>query len=262
MAVSSNVLFKSKNHIALTRKDADAFSDTLRTAFPTIRFLLSHYWNAWVDNEATRERLKLSDANKLPPEEARKRLVMRRPGDDPLPYFRSLADAAREGAKAWVEPPGWQPEWSAETNKEGIYTILNQPRLEFEFARSYYRLMRQDRALSEPPDELPSGEILVLCCDRMYGRYTREDKEQQAFLRKVWRILEKLTTAELAWCDHETLEPKGVVQLRNVWVGFDALEWARRDPRHYFRDTGTYYKPVDALPPELRVLPSKPRRKK
>jgi len=261
MGVSSNVLFKSKNFIALTRKDADAFSDALRATFPTIRFLLSRYSDAWVDNEATRERLKLRDANKLPPEEARKWRVMRHPGDDPLPYFGSLADTALELATAWVEPQDWRPQWSTHMNREGIFTIVNEPRLQFEFVRSCYWLRGQNRAFKEPPDELPGDEILVLCCDRMYGRYTREDKEQQAFLRKVWRILEKLTTTELAWCDRKTLEPKSVVQVRNVWVGFDALDWARRDPRHYIRDTGTYYKPVDALPPELRVLPSKPRRK-
>jgi hypothetical protein len=247
MSRSSSILFKTRHFIALTRKDADAFSDALRAHFPMIRFLRAKYWEPWIDREAWRERSRLKDLGKLPQESPS--LVMRHPGRDPLPYLSSLGDALYL-TTGWIEPEGWRPEWSASPNREGIYTIINEPGLRFEFTRSSYLLWRERRAFDEPPDTFPEDEILVLYCDRIWARYTREDKEQQAFLRKVWRILDKHTTTKLAYCDHRTLEPKGIAGVRDVWVGFDALEWARRDKRHYFRDSGTFYRPAECFRPE------------
>jgi len=242
--VKSDILFKTRHFVALTRKDADAFSDALRQAFPGIRFFRSDYCDFWIDHEASRERSRLKSAGALPQDSAR--LVMRHPADEPLQYLPSLGDAVRE-TTAWVEPPGWRPQWSSAPNREGVYTIVNRPRLEFVFTRSRYIRWHRRRAFDEPPDDLPEDEILILDCDRLWARYERDDKEQQAFLRKVWRILDKLTTTELAYCDHETLEPLGIVQDRSVLVGFDAIEWARRDRRHYFMDSGTFYRPPECF---------------
>lgn len=243
--MKSDILFKTRHFVALTRKDADAFSEALRTEFPAIRFVRADYSEPWIDRDAVKERLRLKNIGALPQDSPS--LVMRHPGAEPLPYLPSLADAFRR-TTAWVEPPGWCPHWSSAPNREGIYTIVNRPRLEFEFTRSSYIRWRQRRAFDEPPDTLPPDEILVLNCDRLCGRYARDDKEQQAFLRKVWRILDKLTTTELAYCDRDTLEPLGISTVRDVWVGFDAIEWARHDKRHYFRDSGTFYRPAERFP--------------
>jgi len=225
------------------------FSDALRAEFPAIRFLPANYSEPWIDHEASADRLRLKNARKLPPEAAWK--VMRHPGTESLRYFSSLGGAVQR-TTVCIEPRGWRPRWSPAPNREGIYTIINKPRLQFEFTRSRFVLWsssgdpwHKPRAFDDPPDRIPEGEILALCCDRMVGYYRLDHKEHQAFLRRVWRILDKLTTTELAHRDLKTREPKGVSNVRDVWAGFDAVEWMRRDPRHYISDGGVFYRPPE-----------------
>lgn len=239
-------LFKTRHLVALTRKDGEAFSEALRQTFPRIQFLRADYTEPWIDEEASRERLRLRNAGVLPSETPWK--VMRNPGRDPLRYMSSLGDAVYE-AIAWVEPQGWRPRWSAAPNGEGIYTIINKPKLHFRFTRSRYVLWPEPCAFDEPPEVIPEGQILRLDCDRLWAGYKRHDKEQQAFLRKVWRILDKVTTRAIAYCDLNSVKVRGISNVRDVWVGFDALEWMRRDPRHYISDGGLLYRPPEDAPP-------------
>jgi hypothetical protein len=240
------IYFKSRNFVAMTRKDGEDFSAALLQEFPTIRFLRSDYSTPWVDKAASVEQIRKRDAGLLP--RSTPSNVMRNPAKDSPPFIASLGEATFvQGAKAWVLPPGWHAEWSQSPNSEGIYTIVNKPRLEFEFTRSCYIIRSRNRAFDEPPGNLGENEILVLACDRLYGRFRRDDKEQQAFLRKVFRVLSKVTTTEVAWCDRATREPKGICETKSVWVGFDALAWMRQDPRHYVRDSGTYYRPPECV---------------
>lgn len=248
-AMKSEILFKTRHLVALTHKDADAFSDALRVTYPAIRFFGSDYTKTWINEEASRERLRLQSIGALPQDSPWR--VMRHPGSEPLRYLPSLADAVFPST-AWIEPPGWHAEWSAMPNKEGLYTIVNRPSLQFDFTRSRYIRWRNRLAFDEPPETLPDDEILVLSCNRLEARYRRDDKEHQAFLRKVWRLLDKITTTEIAYCDRDTLEPLGVVRARrDVWVGFDAIKWARSDPRHYISDGGTFYRPAEFAPVNL-----------
>lgn len=242
--MKSDLLSRARHYVALTRKDADAFSERLREAFPAIRFLCSDYSEPWIDHQASRERLRMQNDGLIPQDSPWR--VMRHPGDEPLRYLPSLGDAVR-GATAWIEPRGWKPRWSPAPNRAGIYTIINRPKLQFQFTRSRYVFWRQPLAFDEPPDRIPENEILVLAGDAMWGYFRRTDKEHQSFLRKVWRILDKCTTIELAYCDHTTLEPLGVARIRGVWAGLDAVEWARRDSRHFIRGGGTFYRPAECF---------------
>lgn len=249
--MKSSYRYKSRHHIALTRKDADAFSDALRAEFPGIRFLSDRYYEPWIDHEASAERLRLKNAGKLPQEAPW--TVMRHPGTESLRYWTSLGEIDWR-ATVWIEPRGWRPRWSPAPNRAGIYTIVNKPRLQFEFNYAGFSLeshprdpWHRPRGFSDPPDSIPENEILVLHCNRMVGYYRLDHKDHQAFLRRVWRILDKHTTTELAHCDLETREPKGVSSIQNVWAGFDALAWMRRDPRHFISDGGVFYRPPESV---------------
>lgn len=243
-SVKSRLLSMARHSVVLTRKDADAFSERLREAFPAIRFFFSDYTEPWIDQQASRERRNMKNQGLLPADIPS--LVMRHPGDEPLRYLPSLGDAV-QAATVWVEPRGWKPRWSPAPNREGVYTIINRPKLQFQFTRSRYVFWRQPLAFDEPPAHIPDNEILVLDGDAIYGYFRRDDKEHQSFLRKVWRILDKCTTTERAYCDHTTLEPLGITRTRSVWAGFDAVEWARRDSRHFIRGGGTFYRPAECF---------------
>lgn len=249
--MKSSYRWKNRHLIALTRKDADAFSDALRAEFPAIRFLPVDYTEPWVDHEASNERFRLRNAGKLPPEAPWR--VMRHPGTDSLRYWSSLGEADWR-ATVWIEPRGWRPRWSPAPNRAGIYTIINEPRLQFAFTRSRFFLesnpsdpWHRRRGFDDPPDNIPENEIPALSCNLMSGYYRLDDKEHQAFLRRVWRILDKHTTTELAHCDLKTREPEGVSSVRDVWAGFDAVAWMRRDPRHFISDGGLFYRPPESV---------------
>ncbi len=242
--MKSAFLWKTRNLVALTRKDADAFSDALRAEYPAIRFLRADYWEPWIDLDATKEQRRLINAGDLPPGTPWR--VMRHPRADSLHYLPSLEGAVWR-TTVWIEPRGWRPRWSAAPNREGIYTIINEPRFQFEFTRSRYIRWHNRLAFDEPPESIPEDEILVLDCNRLVGHYRRDDKEHLAFLRRVWRILDKHATTELAHCDLKTLEPRGVSGIRDVWVGFDAMAWLRRDRRHYVSGGGVFFRPPEAV---------------
>ena len=248
--MKSSYRYKSRHHIALTRKDADSFSDALRAEFPTIRFLPANLSEPWIDHEASREQVRLRSAGTLPPETPSN--VMRHPGNDSLRCLSSLGDATRPTI-VWIEPRGWRPRWSPAPNREGVYILINTPRLLFEFTRSRFVLesssndpWHRPRAFDDPPDGISENEILTLSCMCMVGYYRLDHKDHQAFLRRVWRILDKHTTTELAHCDLKTREPIGVSSSRSVWAGFDALAWMRRDPRHFIWGGGVYFRPPES----------------
>jgi len=248
--MKSSYRWKSRHHIALTRKDADAFWDALRAEFPAIRVLPWDFEEPWLDHKASEEQRSLIKAGKLPPDTPRQ--VMRHPGKDSLPYLPSLGGAVLPST-VWIEPPGWRPRWSPAPNREGVYTIINRPRLQFEFTRSTFSLRsrandpwHKTRSFHDSPDTIPENEILFLDCCRMVGRYRLDDKKNQAFLRRVWRILDKHTTTELAYCDLKTREPQGVSSVRGVWAGFDAVAWMRRDPRHFISNGGVCFRPPES----------------
>lgn len=242
--MKSTHLWKSLNHVALTRKDADVFSDALRAEFPSIRFLSADYTAPWIDHQASEERRKSIKAGELPPETPWQ--VMRHPGTASLHYLQSLESAVWR-TMVWIEPQGWRPRWSTAPNRYGLYTIINRPRLQFEFTRSRYIRWHNPLAFDEPPDSLPEDEILVLHCDRLVGHYRRDDKEHLAFLRRVWRILGKHAATELAYCDFETREPRGIATVRDVLAGFDAVEWMRRDPRYFIYGGGIFFRPPECV---------------
>lgn len=189
-AVNYNPHFKSRL-IAMNEADAEAFGTLLREAFPDIHFLRHDYWKRFEDG----------------------RTIFLRPPDLAIPYYSSLASPDEDFFLVWREPPDWQPDWQG-PNKDGIYVIANEPRLQFVF----------DSGRTVPPkrDRVNAG--------RIWARYEPGDKEHVRFLNRVWRLNQKLTTNILKIIDPQT---GAVINPRcrdAIWAGFNALQWCREDP--------------------------------
>ena len=87
----------------------------------------------------------------------------------------------------------------------------------------------------------------------LYGWYARDDKEQNAFLNKVMRLLGKVATRKLAkfapgsWTHVVPAKPVF------VWAGFHAIEWCRKDNRRRLSVFG--YRPLEEVETGLPPLP-------
>lgn len=189
--VNYNPHFKSRL-IAMNEADAEAFSVSLREAFPDIRFLRHDYWKRFEDG----------------------RTIFLRPPGLVVPYYSSLASPDDDFFLVWREPAGWRPDWQG-PNKDGIYAIANEPRLQFVFDRCWLPQHLDSRSI-------PNG--------RIWARYEPGDKEHIRFLNQVWRLSQKLTTNILKIIDPQT---GAVINPRcrdAIWAGFNALQWCREDP--------------------------------
>ncbi len=75
---------------------------------------------------------------------------------------------------------------------------------------------------------------MTLIGDRVVGYWDKGDKEAEAFVRKVFRILSKLTTNKFRWVDEYTMHPLPGVQSRVYeWAGHDAIRWAKVRRNNY-----------------------------
>lgn len=178
--------------LVMDREDADAFSRSLREAYPGVRFLPFEYW-------MRREG---------------KRTVKQEPLNLALHYYESLGDPEEFHFLVWVEPEDWHPDWTG-PNENGIWYVTNEPRLQFVFHRS-----------DVPPDwdsDMRDG--------RVWAYYEKGDDEHRLFLNHVWRITTKLTTNYLQHVDRDTKIPTGPPSRPNLWAGLHALEWCREDPQ-------------------------------
>ena len=80
---------------------------------------------------------------------------------------------------------------------------------------------------SVPPQVDDPDKVVTLIGDRVVGYWDKGDKEAEAFVRKVFRILSKLTTNKFRWVDEYTMHPLPGVQSRVYeWAGHDAIRWA------------------------------------
>ena len=120
---------------------------------------------------------------------------------------------------AWLEPEGWEPFWIGPTCPRGDYAIANEPRPYFGYLGSRIHMRGGSEFLSE-------GFIT--------STFPKNDKEFQAFLNKVWRILGKLTTNVLTCIDIKRDLPYGPAERQFMGCcGLHALAWMREAPNRY-----------------------------
>lgn len=200
---------------AMNAADAEDFSRALLEAYPNVRFVRHPYSEYYVFKGRRADGCWQTER------------VENQPPNLHVPYVDSMGVPDGGRFMVWLEPEGWEPIWFG-PGKLGIYFIINEPKLWFVFGRS--------REYPHPPD------LTVLDDSRIESRYHRANKEHQAFLNKVWRIVAKLTSQALVLHDKDTLEVKGLSERSMLWAGHHAIRWCREDPKRFITDR---YKPPE-----------------
>lgn len=235
--------FRRTDTLCMTRADLAEFSDALRAAFPAIRFVPTHYWKPFVDLKRYQadcreyeRRLRLD----LPRTSAR--IHMRDPTGEPLHYLDSLVDPAESFFYAWIEPPGWRPVWGPEDHI-GVRRIENTPRLWFELTRSAYVAKRGNfwRRHDTMPDLLNARETIQLDGYGFEVRWNPSEPEAEAFGKKVFNILRRLTVSRFVEVDHKDRRAFWRDARNMPWrclAGRHAVAWALERRHNYFKNTG------------------------
>lgn len=238
--------------LCLTPADAAAFSDALKAAFPAIRFVSVDYWQPWVDQERFNADWREFDRRwklKLPREPVRRH--MRDPTGEPLHYWESFADPAEWRFIAWIEPPGWRPVWMA-PDEEGIRYIENTPRLWFEFQSSKFIVQRPTlpRWHDTEPQPLNGRETVALEGPTFEVRWNPSEPEAEAFAKKVYNILRRLTVSRFIVVIRESRRAysgKAEGMLRQCLAGRHAVAWALKRRHNYLQCNnwgGVFLKPA------------------
>jgi hypothetical protein len=228
-------------NLCMTLDDVAAFSDALKAAFPAIRFVSREYWSQFcdqkriaADQQANRRRIKRG----LPSKPIHS--LPRDPQGEPLRYWNSLADPAETRFIAWIEPPGWQPIWMPPDEFGGRY-IDNTPRLWFDFNRCHFLLLRRRgivprRRASEP--KACSGRTAIAIEGNTFEvRWNPLEPEAEAFAKKVYNILRKLTVDRFIRVEPESrraFEREAGGMRRQCLAGHHAVAWAMRRRHNYF----------------------------
>jgi hypothetical protein len=231
--------FRRARALCMMPADAASFSDQLKAAFPAIRFVSVDYWQHFVDQQRWeaecrehRRRAKLG----LPNIELRRH--MRDPTGEPLHYWGSLADPAERRFYVWVEPAGWRPVWGP-ANEDGVRYIENTPRLWFEFRRSQFQ-HNWPRGVWYNV-ELPHAsrrDCLVLSGPQFTIRWNPSEPEAEAFGKKVYNILRKLTACEFKVFEPESrraYDAKTWRMQKQCLAGHHALAWSLKRRHNYLK---------------------------
>ena len=195
---------------AMLPADSEDFSNALREAFPSIKFI------------------------RRPSQFTLRRTLGRdelRPEDLSLFYCDSLAQDFELGTDecfkwdstitAWLEPEGWEPFWIGPTPESGNYVIANKPRLYFSYGAS-------------GPGFYKENGNLILRDGFITSTFPRNDKEFKSFINKVWRILSKLTTNVFTHVDRKSGRPYGPAKPTVIdCCGLHAMDWMREAPNRY-----------------------------
>lgn len=242
-------------NLCMTLDDVAAFSDALKAAFPAIRFVSREYWSQFcdqnriaADRRANRRRTKRGLSAKpihsLP----------RDPQGEPLRYWNSLADPAETRFLAWIEPPGWQPVWMP-PDEFGVRYIENPPRLWFDFHRCNFLLLRRPGNVSPQCASEPkpcSGRAGIgLEGNTFEVRWNPLEPEAEAFAKKVYKILRKLTVDRFIRVEKESrraFEREAGGMRRQCLAGHHAVAWAMKRRHNYFccdNDGFAYLKPAN-----------------
>lgn len=176
----------------MNERDAEAFSRSLKEAFPALRFIPHAYWDIPTGKYSTRRR-RAHEVN--------------------LIHYCHLGVPEQRRFTGWIEPEGWHPNWSG-PNEFRAYIIANAPRFRFGFDRSFIPEVR--------PSYCSIGSI--------FASYPKGDKANLAFLNKVIRLSAKFTTNIVNLIDPQTRQVTYRNQRTTIWVGHDLLRWLSEDP--------------------------------
>lgn len=131
---------------------------------------------------------------------------------------------------ASVPPPGW--DWSA-VHRAGNGFISGLPERSIAYW-SCISMQPTDASVRPATTNLVPHTVLT-------GYYYRGDREQQAFLRRVWRLVDRITEREVKEI-YRNGETKERVRPHMTRFGHDALQWCQEDrERRLLND----YRPVD-----------------
>ena len=236
-------------HLVMTPGDADEFSRLLRAEFPTVKFLSREYWRpffdaaAWKrDSDARHEAWKRGEP---PPP---RRYAMPAPVGKSLPYHDSLGSPAETDFLAWIEPPGWQPQWGGDPAAGSLY-VVNAPEVWFEFRRGTFAHWAFPKGVNPslsaaPPTDPADDHVVGLGDGYAFAKWYVDDHEACAFHRVVPRLLLRVTTVGHLRVDEERRRPFRPYVRRDkkdrdrYWrYGHDAERWALARRHNYFTDT-------------------------
>lgn len=153
-------------------------------------------------------------------------------GTEPLvrPLTGLSADRTAHSIRAFVPPPGW--DWSAvHRARNGFVSGLPERSIAY-----WPGINMQPTDASGRPERPNLSPHTVLT-----GYYYRDDREQQAFVRQVWRLVDRITEREVKEI-YRNGEAKGRVRSHMTRLGYDALRWCAQHPeRRLLND----YRPID-----------------
>ncbi len=231
--------FRRVRGLCMMPADVRAFSDELSATFPAIRFVSVDYWKHFVDiprwEADCREHVR---HEKLGLPNVKLRRHMRDPADEPPHYWSSLADPAERAFYVWLEPSGWRPVWGPE-NEDGVRYLENTPRLWFQFTRSDFQHDRPRGGWADAePRPKSARDSVVLQGYQFLVRWSPREPEAEAFGKKVYNILRKLTG-----CEFKVFEPDSRRAydaetwrtLKQCLAGRHALAWSLKRRHNYLK---------------------------
>jgi hypothetical protein len=231
--------YRRARSLCMLPADVQAFSDALNAAFPAIRFVSVDYWEHFVDMprwEADCREYRRREKLGLPKIELRRH--MRDPTGESLHYWDSLADPAETRFYAWIEPPGWRPRWGPE-DEDGLRYVENTPRLWFAFKRSsFQRGWPRGGWIDTEPRPAGGRDTLVLKGYDFVVRWNPREPEAEAFGKKVFNILRKLTACEFKVFEPESRRAYSAQTWRmqkQCLAGRHALAWSLKRRHNYLK---------------------------
>ncbi len=245
MAQRSSQASRTKHFINLAPADAEEFSAAVREAFPNIAFIDANYSRKVVDWDATLESKAYRTSMRNP---GAMEIVVAKPRQEWIvTHYEGLHVPGNWQVQAWLEPPGWVPDWYQHPISNWP-EVRNAPVTLFRYQRPEFRTTRVQGPFHDPPEIEEEGERIRLCHGALLASWDKGDRERQRQVGKVWRVFEKLSTNKYSTVDPDTFEIISRVEKRGWnWIGFHALEWASQHPRHFIGDD---MKPVDWEPPD------------
>ena len=236
--------FKRTWTLCMTPADTAAFSNALRAAFPNIRFVSDEYWRHFVDQKRLKDDCWVHArqwAARVEPTPVRYHYVRDLEGQS-LHYWDSLTDPAETHYRAWIEPPGWRPQWKP-ADWQGVRELDNIPNLEFTYSRSFFEIQRRTGGIWSN-DEVLAGhnrETVTLHGELFQVRWNRYDEEGEAFGKTVFKILRRLTVDRYIAVERESRKAFTGEPFRHpAWclVGHDADAWTLKRRHNYLTGSG------------------------
>lgn len=202
--MSEPTAFRSRN-VCLSPEDWRLFSEALRQIWPEARYYSVPTYQQYYRPEPPDIGLSSSLFDHY--------LPARHPY--PAPEYREW-----RGEAEMVFDPGWQPHWYRSSDGES-WSIWppRHPQVLFQFGRGY----RSD--LLNAPPHLADGHICFYCHP--------DNSDHFRLAAKFFRVFGKFATNRhqviLRYPGYSVIshEAKGM----QTWAGFDAIRWAREDPK-------------------------------